>query len=103
MAKRAVLKKPSKAPRRCAPVATKRGAAKKKQSKLERSHGSRDSPVRSRAGAFAVVERAAQPGSCKRTLPPRKPRAMQVAGGVAFPKASFEARSCCWCFLLLGG
>ena len=103
MAKRAVLKKPSKAPRRGAPAATKRGAAKKKQSKLERTHGSRDSPVFSRAGAVAVAERVARPGGCARTFPLRKPRAMKVAGGVTFAKASFEACSCCWCFLPLGG
>ena len=103
MAKRAVLKKPSKTLRRGAPAATKRGAAKKQKIKLERAQGSRDSPVLSRAGAVAVVERVARPGGCARTFPPRKARAKKTAGGVTFPKASFEARSCCWCFLPLSG
>ncbi len=103
MAKRVVLKKPSKAPRRGAPAAYKRGAAKKQKIKLEHAQGSRDSPVLSRAGAVAVAERAARPGGCARTFPLRKARAMKVAGGVTFFKASFEARSCCWCFLPLGG
>ncbi len=96
MAKCVVLKKLSKAPRRGDPVATKRGAAKKQKIKLERAHGSRDCPVLSRAGVVAVAERVARSGGCARTFSLRKARAMKVAGGVTFPKASFEARSCYW-------
>ena len=101
MAMHAVLKKPSKAPRRG--TATNRGAAKKQKIKLERAHGSRGGPVLCRAAAVVVAELVARPGSCARTFPPRKVRVTKVAGGVTFPKASFEARSCCWCFLPLGG
>ncbi len=92
MAMHAVLKKPSKAPRRG--TAAKRGAAKKQKIKLERAHGSRDSPVFSRAGAVAVAERVARPGGCARTFPLCKARAKKTAGGVTFPKSSFEACSC---------